>query len=69
MVLDTLAGLDDQLCAVLLAHDLDEIRMEEVAEQQGLPLSTAYKVRLRALKRAREVFEKRAGEEQGTEPR
>ena len=49
LVLELLHGLDIHLRAVLIAHDIDGIPMTEVAEQQGIPVSTAYTLRRRAL--------------------
>jgi DNA-directed RNA polymerase specialized sigma24 family protein len=41
--------LDPDLRGVLVAHDLDGVPMKEIAEERGIPLSTAYKWRTRAL--------------------
>ncbi len=49
-VLDLLQQIDDVgLRTVLIAHDIDGIPMTEIAEQLGIPESTAYKWRVRAL--------------------
>jgi RNA polymerase sigma factor (sigma-70 family) len=63
MVLELLHTLDADLRALLIAHDLDEVPMAEVAEQFGIPLSTAYKWRARALAAFHEAAEKRRREE------
>jgi RNA polymerase sigma-70 factor, ECF subfamily len=39
--------------AVLVAHDLDELPMAEIAARRGLPLSTTYRWRARALEALR----------------
>jgi RNA polymerase sigma factor (sigma-70 family) len=62
LVLDTLVTLDDALYAVLLGYDIDETPMVEVADQNGIPLSTAYKVRARGMKRLAEAVKLRRGE-------
>ncbi|WP_437899447.1 sigma-70 family RNA polymerase sigma factor [Sorangium sp. So ce124] len=48
--------LDPQLRFVLVAHDLDGIPMAQVAEDAGLPLSTLYKRRTRALGALRDIM-------------
>lgn len=53
-VIDLLATLEPELRRVLVAHDVDEIPMAEIATAEGIPLSTAYKWRARALARLRE---------------
>ncbi|MGK4002181.1 sigma-70 family RNA polymerase sigma factor [Sorangium sp. So ce1036] len=47
--LSLLRELDDELRAILVAHDIEGVPMAEFASQCGIPLSTAYKRRLRAL--------------------
>lgn len=47
--LAALHSLDPALRAVLVAHDIDGVPMEEIAKQQGISLWTAYKRRTRAL--------------------
>ncbi|MGN6107688.1 MAG: RNA polymerase sigma factor [Kofleriaceae bacterium] len=49
-VLGGLQQLDVVLRSVLIAHDIDGIPMATIAEQHGIPLSTAYKWRARALR-------------------
>jgi RNA polymerase sigma factor (sigma-70 family) len=48
-VLDTIHDIDPHLRAVLIAHDIDGRPMREIAEQCGMPCSTAYKLRSRAI--------------------
>jgi RNA polymerase sigma-70 factor, ECF subfamily len=47
--LELLQELPSCLRAIVVAHYLDEIAMAEIADMFGLPLSTAYKRRARAL--------------------
>jgi len=62
LVLDLLYDIDMDTRAVLIAHDIDGIPMAEVAEQRGIPLSTAYKWRARAKAQLREAWsQSRAG--------
>jgi RNA polymerase sigma-70 factor (ECF subfamily) len=42
-------SLEPDLRSVLVGHGIDGIPMTEIAEQRGIPLSTAYKWRSRAL--------------------
>ena len=49
LVLDRLQAVDAKLRGVLIAHDLDGIPMVEIAEQLRIPVSTAYKWRIRAM--------------------
>ncbi|XYH93682.1 RNA polymerase sigma factor [Sorangium sp. So ce1128] len=53
--------LDPELRSVLVAHDLDGIPMAQVAEDAGLPLSTLYKRRTRAIIALRDVFRRQGG--------
>ena len=55
LVLELLHEIDIDTRAVLIAHDIDEIPMAEIAEQRGIPLSTAYKWRTRAKAQLREA--------------
>ncbi|AUX46860.1 uncharacterized protein SOCE26_083690 [Sorangium cellulosum] len=48
-VLEILQQIDTELSAVLVAHDLEDVPMSEFASRAGIPLSTAYKRRVRAL--------------------
>lgn len=45
-----LHSLDPDLRAVLVAHDIDQVPMTEIAAKHGIPVSTAYKRRARALR-------------------
>ncbi|WP_437315168.1 RNA polymerase sigma factor [Sorangium sp. So ce385] len=47
--LSILRELDAELGAVLVAHDIEGVPMADFASQSGIPLSTAYKRRTRAL--------------------
>lgn len=71
-VLDVLQTLDVDLRSVVIAHDIDEIPMAEIAEQHGIPLSTAYKWRARGLLALKEGLEQRHREQEeklGSRPR
>lgn len=63
-VFDALQTLEPELRSVLVAHDIDGIPMVEIAEQHGIPVSTAYKRRARALARFHAAVEQRGREEQ-----
>lgn len=45
-----LRSIEAELRLVLLAHDLEGVPMEELAERTGVPLSTLYKWRVRGCK-------------------
>ncbi|MGK4000016.1 RNA polymerase sigma factor [Sorangium sp. So ce1024] len=49
LALSVLRELDGALSAVILAHDIEGVPMADFATQSGIPLSTAYKRRTRAL--------------------
>jgi RNA polymerase sigma-70 factor (ECF subfamily) len=63
-VLDALQDLEVDLRSVVIAHDLDEVPMAEIAAQHGIPLSTAYKWRARALAELAEALEQRRREDE-----
>jgi RNA polymerase sigma factor (sigma-70 family) len=48
-VMDLLQKIDPDLRSVVIAHDIDGVPMAEIAAQRGIPVSTAYKWRTRAL--------------------
>lgn len=60
---DVLQRVDDDLRSVLVAHDIDGIPMAEIAAQNGIPLSTAYKWRARAIVSCKAMMEQRRREE------
>ncbi|XYH94655.1 RNA polymerase sigma factor [Sorangium sp. So ce1128] len=47
-LLEALLRADPEAAGILVARDLDERPMREIAESAGVPLSTAYKMRARA---------------------
>ncbi|WP_437659970.1 sigma factor-like helix-turn-helix DNA-binding protein [Sorangium sp. So ce1182] len=47
-LLEALLRADPEAAGILVARDLDERPMREIAELAGVPLSTAYKMRARA---------------------
>lgn len=49
LALSVLQEIDGELGAVLMAHDIEGVPMADFASQSGIPLSTAYKRRTRAL--------------------
>ncbi|WP_437620620.1 RNA polymerase sigma factor [Sorangium sp. So ce1151] len=55
--------LDPELRFVLVAHDLNGVSMARIAEEAGLPLSTLYKRRTRAIHALRDVFTRRESSE------
>ncbi|WP_437720862.1 sigma-70 family RNA polymerase sigma factor [Sorangium sp. So ce861] len=67
MVLELLHHLDVDAHSILVAHDLDGIPMADLAQQRGIPLSTAYKWRARALAMFHDVVAKRRREERKKE--
>ncbi|WP_437624518.1 sigma-70 family RNA polymerase sigma factor [Sorangium sp. So ce1151] len=58
--IDAVNALDPELRSVLMAHDLDGVPMAQVAEDAGLPLSTLYKRRTRAIGVLRDATRLRA---------
>ena len=63
-VLELLQTIKADLRSVLIAHDIDDIPMAEIAQQRGIPLSTAYKWRARALDAFQLALEQRRQEEE-----
>lgn len=60
---ELLSTIEPDLRSVLVAHDIDGIPIAEIAEQRGIPLSTAYKWRARALAALRAAAHQRTEEE------
>lgn len=54
--LDAVYELDPDLRFVLLAHDLNGLSMSQIAQDVGVPLSTIYKRRTRAIDALRDVI-------------
>ena len=48
-LLEALRQLPEHESAVIIAHDVFEMSMEDVAEQQDAPVSTAYRWRSRGI--------------------
>jgi RNA polymerase sigma-70 factor, ECF subfamily len=65
MALELLQRLDVNLREVLIAHDLDEIPMTQIARQHKIPVSTAYKWRARAILASQEILAQRKRDQQG----
>ncbi|WP_437934515.1 sigma-70 family RNA polymerase sigma factor [Sorangium sp. So ce341] len=66
-IIDAVNALDPELRFVLMAHDLDGIPMAQVAEDAGLPLSTIYKRRTRAIGALSDVIKLREARELPTQ--
>lgn len=61
--IDAMSELDPELRSVLIAHDIDEIPMTQIAAAARMPLSTLYKRRAKAIGGLRDVIRRReAGE-------
>ncbi|WP_437516456.1 RNA polymerase sigma factor [Sorangium sp. So ce1099] len=54
--IEAVNGLDPDLRSVLVAHDLNGVSMARIAEDAGLPLSTLYKRRTRAIGALRDAI-------------
>lgn len=54
-LLELLETLEPELRHVVIAHELDDIPMAEIAAQLQIPLSTCYKLHARGMKRLREA--------------
>ncbi|MGK3987294.1 sigma-70 family RNA polymerase sigma factor [Sorangium sp. So ce136] len=67
MVLELLHHLDVDAHSILVAHDLDGVPMADLAQQRGIPLSTAYKWRARALALFHDIVAKRRREDRKKE--
>ncbi|WP_434041586.1 MULTISPECIES: RNA polymerase sigma factor [Sorangium] len=67
MVLELLHHLDVDAHSILVAHDLDGVPMADIAQQRGIPLSTAYKWRARALALFHDIVAKRRREDRKKE--
>ncbi|MGK3992373.1 RNA polymerase sigma factor [Sorangium sp. So ce1024] len=67
MVLELLHRLDVDAHSILVAHDLDGVPMADIAQQRGIPLSTAYKWRARALSMFHDLVTKRRREDRKKE--
>jgi RNA polymerase sigma-70 factor, ECF subfamily len=55
--LEALQALDEKYCHVLVSHDIEGIPMVRIAESMGVPVSTLYKWRARALAALRDQLE------------
>lgn len=59
-LIDALFELDPDLRLVLVAHDLEEVPMSKISEDTGIPVSTLYGRRARAMEALRSVIQRRA---------
>lgn len=57
LVMERLGELPAEERAILIEHDLEEVPMQAIAARHGIPLSTAYKWRSRALVALRALME------------
>lgn len=64
--IDVVNELDPELRFVLVAHDLNGVTMAKIAEDAGLPLSTLYKRRIKAISALRESVRLREAREVST---
>ncbi|WP_437842520.1 RNA polymerase sigma factor [Sorangium sp. So ce1153] len=64
--IDAVNKLDPELRSVLVAHDLNGVSMAKIAEDAGLPLSTLYKRRAKAIDALRDAIRLREAREIST---
>lgn len=69
LVLELLQQLDVESCSIIIARDIDGLSMAEIAEEYGIPVSTAYKLRSRAMATFKGIVEKHRREERQREER
>ncbi|WP_437328859.1 RNA polymerase sigma factor [Sorangium sp. So ce381] len=65
--IDAVHELDPELRFVLVAHDLNGVCMAKIAEDVGLPISTLYKRRTKAIGALRDVIWLRKSREISTQ--
>ncbi|WP_434047623.1 MULTISPECIES: sigma-70 family RNA polymerase sigma factor [Sorangium] len=65
-IIDAVNELDPELRFVLVTHDLNGVSMTKIAEDAGLPLSTLYKRRTRAIDALRDAMRLRGAREIST---
>ncbi|MDC0685691.1 MULTISPECIES: sigma-70 family RNA polymerase sigma factor [Sorangium] len=68
-VLAVLRELDAEFGAILMAHDIEGVPMADFASRAGIPLSTAYKRRSRALAAFQQLATRRLASMPGAETR
>ncbi|WP_437970302.1 sigma-70 family RNA polymerase sigma factor [Sorangium sp. So ce260] len=69
LILSRLGSLQTEEQRILIEHDIEGVPMATVAEQHGIPLSTAYKWRTRAIASLRaQIEEPRAGRKRPPRP-
>ncbi len=68
LALSVLRELDGELSAVLVAHDIEGVPMADFASQSGIPLSTAYKRRTRAIAVFQLLVTQRLASMDGSDP-
>ncbi|WP_437274953.1 sigma-70 family RNA polymerase sigma factor [Sorangium sp. So ce375] len=67
VVLELMQQLDVDAHWILVGHDLHSIPMADLAQQRGIPLSTAYKWRARAIRLFQDIVVKRRREDRKRE--
>ncbi|MDC0677375.1 RNA polymerase sigma factor [Sorangium atrum] len=67
VVLELMQQLDADAHWILVGHDLHSIPMADLAQQRGIPLSTAYKWRARAIRLFHDIVVKRRREDRKRE--
>ncbi|WP_437329205.1 RNA polymerase sigma factor [Sorangium sp. So ce381] len=68
LILSRLRSLQAEEQRILIQHDIEGVPMATVAEQHGIPLSTAYKWRTRALASLRALIEEPRAERRHQRP-
>ncbi|XXX80482.1 sigma-70 family RNA polymerase sigma factor [Sorangium sp. So ce134] len=68
LILSRLGSLQTEEQRILIEHDIEGVPMATVAEQHGIPLSTAYKWRTRAIASLRALIEEPRAERKRQRP-
>ncbi len=68
LILSRLGSLQTEEQRILIEHDIEGVPMATVAEQHGIPLSTAYKWRTRAIASLRALIEEPRAEHKRKRP-
>ncbi|AGP35714.1 sigma-70 family RNA polymerase sigma factor [Sorangium cellulosum] len=68
LILSRLGSLQTEEQRILIEHDIEGLPMATIAEQHGIPLSTAYKWRTRAIASLRALIEEPCAERKRTRP-
>ncbi|WP_437319950.1 RNA polymerase sigma factor [Sorangium sp. So ce385] len=68
LILSRLGSLQTEEQRILIEHDIEGLPMATIAEQHGIPLSTAYKWRTRAIASLRALIEEPCAERKRARP-